>query len=97
VELAMTADLYLMIDPVLWKERSTTRNKYRLSAHRLQIRQHLLDMFLSCIPSEFLSDVSPRGSPPTGATRPAHITLTQLFSPDRDAMGNAIDLPAPYT
>lgn len=48
----------------------------RLSAHRLQIRYYLLDMFLSCIPSELLRDVRPRGSPPTGTSRPAHLTLT---------------------
>ena len=39
--------------------------EYRLPAHRLQIRQYLLDVFLSCIPSELLSYVRPRGTPPT--------------------------------
>jgi hypothetical protein len=69
--------------------------EYRLPAHRLQLRQYLLNVFLSGIPSEFLRDVRPRGSPPTGAGRPAHLTLTYLIWADRDAMSNVIDLPAP--
>jgi hypothetical protein len=47
-----------------------------LPVHRVQICQYLCDVFLPGIPSEFLGDVGPRGSPPTGAGRPAHRTLT---------------------
>jgi hypothetical protein len=69
--------------------------EYCLPTHRLHLRQHLFDVFLSCIPSEFLSHVRPSGSPSTGAGRPAHVTPTQLFWPDHDAMGNAINCSAP--
>jgi CBS domain-containing protein len=37
------------------------------------------EVFLSRIPSAFISDRRPRGSPPARAGRSAHLTLTQLF------------------
>lgn len=67
-----------------------------LPSHRLQLRQHLRDVVLSCIPREFFTNVRPRGHPPTRAPRPTHLALTQPFRTDRDAMGDARDRPAPF-
>jgi hypothetical protein len=68
----------------------------QLHADRAHRRQYLCDVILSCISSEFLGDVRPSGSPPTGAGGPAYITLTELFGPNRDVMGNANDRSAPF-
>jgi len=72
-----------------------TARQYHLPARRLHLRQDVLDVLLSCIPSEFLRNICPRGSPSTGTDRPAHVTLTELFRVDRDAMGNASNRRAP--
>lgn len=71
------------------------RPKVQLHADRAHRRQHLCNVFLSCIPSEFIGDVRPSGSPPTAAGGPAYIALTELFGPNRDVMGNANDRSAP--